>query len=270
MFLNIFKHLLPQAKAWNLTINKRLREFIDGLSQTGDSIATFFDSLWLELFPATTGELTAWEKQFGLRDTGLTTQERRDRLDAAWQALGGQSPRYIQDTLQANGFDVYVHEWWVPGTEPAPGVKACVAPRNPTLYLRRVTGPSAYIVECGELVAECGEVVAEAGNSVDPTGYPLVNKVFVSTPDLITLCGEAVAECGEAEALCGNYIVFTEALREYIIPDDSTKWPYFLYIGGAVFGELARVDPKRREEFEDLCLKICPAQNWIGVIVEYN
>lgn len=269
MFLRIFKHLLPNARAWRITVDKNLRQFFEGLSGVGGGVKTFFDDAWLDIFPKTTREIGAWEKQFGLRDTGITEQQRRDRLDATWKALGGQDPRYIQDTLRANGFNVFLHEWWEPGTEPVPGVKQCVVPRNPLMYLRREFTGASFLVECGVVGAQCGEAFAEAGNSIEPTGYPLVNKIFQTTPDILPLCGEAVAEAGEAEALCGNYTEFRETLREYIVPNDPNKWPYFLYIGGETFGTLAQVDPKRRDEFEALCLKICPAQQWLGMLVEY-
>lgn len=269
IFLRIFKHLLPHARAWQITVDKNLRSFFSGLTGVGSDIKEFIDGVWLDIFPETTRELDLWETQFGLRDTGLTEQERRDRLDATWKSLGGQDPRYIQDTLRANGFDVYVHEWWVPGTEPSVGVKQCVTPRNPLLVLRREFTGVALLVECGEALAACGEALAQAGESLTPRGYPLVNKVFFTAPDVLTLCGEAIAEAGESSALCGNYFEFREILKNYIVPTDVDKWPYFLYIGAETFGQLAQVDPKRRDEFEALCLKICPAQQWLGILVEY-
>ena len=212
-FLRIFKHLLPNARAWYITVDKKLRQFFVGLSSVGEDVKTFFDGVWLDIFPETTRELDSWETQFGLRDTGLTEQERRDRLIATWRALGGQDPTYVQATLRANGFDVYVHEWWEPGSEAAPGVKACATPRNPILHLRREFTGVSLLVECGEVFAACGETTAEAGNSLQPRGYPLVNKVFETIPDIIPLCGEAIAEAGETEILCGNYVKFREVLR---------------------------------------------------------
>lgn len=269
IFLRIFKHLLPNARAWRITIDKKLRQFFEGLSGTGSDVKTFVDEIWLDIFPETTRELTAWEQQFGLRDTGITEQQRRDRLDATWKALGGQDPRYIQDTLQANGFNVFIHEWWTPGTEPAPGVKQCVTPRNPLMFLRREFTGVILEVECGEALAACGEAFAEAGNQLSPVGYPLVNKIVKTEPDIIPLCGEVIAEAGEDNVLCGNYVQFRETIVNNIVPIDESKWPYFLYIGAEVFGDIAQVDPKRRDEFEALCLKICPAQQWLGILVEY-
>lgn len=265
-FLRIFKHLLPHGRAWSLTASKSLRAFFSGLSQTAEDIKIYIDKVWLDIFPETTRDLTNWELQFGLQSSGLTEQERRDRIAAAWKTLGGQDPRYIQDTLQSHGFDVYVHEWWEPGSEPAVGAQACATPRNPLLWLRQ---EFTQLVECGEALAACGEAFAEAGNGLNPIGYPLVNKVLSTVPNFLNLCGENPVEAGEADALCGNYFNFREEYRQYVVPMDPSKWPYFLYIGGETFGQVAQVDPSRKDEFEDLCLKICPAQQWLGMLVEY-
>lgn len=269
IFLRVFKHLLPRARAWRLTVDKKLRKFFEGLSGVSEEIKTYLDGVWLDIFPQDTRELSDWENQFGLPSTGLTEQQRRDRLAAAWKASGGQSPKYIQDTLRANGFDVYVHEWWEPGTEPTPGSATCATPRNPLMYIRREFTGVTLLVECGEPLAACGEEFASSGNSLEPAGYPLVNKILRTVPDILPLCGEETAACGEETALAGNHVAFRTEEQEYIVPRDPTKWPYFLYIGGETFGDIAQVDPKRKDEFERLCLKICPAQQWLGILVEY-
>ena len=242
MFLRIFQHLLPNARAWRITAEKQLREFFEGLSGIGEDVKLFFDQIYLDLFPDDTRELDAWENQFGLVSTGLTDQQRRDRLTAAWQASGGQDPTYIQETLQSNGFPVFVHEFWEPGTEQPVDVPGPPTVRNPFTVLRDDTGIPNYTIECGEALAECGEVGAECGESVDLPGYPLVNKVRTTDGS--------------------SFILYT-------IPVDPTTWPYFLYIGGEVFGDIVTIDPKRQNEFEALMLQICPAQQWIGVLANY-
>jgi len=233
----ITKHLLPVARAWRITTEKQLRQFFVGLSGLEVDVRAFIDGVWSDIGPQTTRELEAWERQFGLRDIVLTEQERRDRLAAAWAATGGQSPRYIQDTLQAAGFDVYVHEWWEPGTEPPLGVSAAATARSPVLWLQSDSGTTRSGVDCGEALAECGEVFAECGNGTEAPGYPLVNR--------------------------GPGVVYT-------VPVDSSKWPYFIYIGAGVFGDMAAVPTARKDEFEALCLGVCPAQNWLGMLVNYS
>lgn len=269
MFFRIFRHLLPNARAWRMVVDKRLRSFFEGLAGSGGLVKSFMDRVYLDLFPQDTRELSAWEQQFALPNTGLDEQQRRDRLAAAWRAVGGQDPDYLQDSLRARGFDVYIHEWWQPGTEPSIGEQAAATPRNPLLWLRREFNDKTFSIQCGEAVAQAGEPEAMCGNSFTPRGYPLVNKVVETIPDVQPLCASPISECGEPAALCGNFVGYRQARKTYIVPDDPEKWPYFLYIGGANFGDVAQVPPSRREEFEDLCLKLCPAQQWLGIIVEY-
>lgn len=269
-FLRLYQHLLPDGRAWRTTVNKRLRQFFKGLTVVPDDVKKSADSVWLDLLPDSTNKLTEWEEEFGLPRNVVSETDRRSRLAGTWRSLvGGQSPRYIQDTLQASGFDVYVHEWWEPSTPPTPGSQGNPAPRNPLMWLRREFTKINLLVECGEDSALCGEAFAEAGNSLEPKGYPLVNKIFETVPNVITLCGEVMAEAGELEASCGNFTEYVDRQEEYIVPSDPSKWPYFLYIGAETFGELALVAPKRRDEFERLCLKICPAQQWLGILVDY-
>jgi len=269
-FLRLYQHLLPDGRAWRTTVNKRLRQFFEGLTVIPEGVKESADSVWEDLLPETTDKLDDWERQFGLSGNVVDEQARRERLAATWLSLaGGQDPRYIQDTLRASGFNVYVHEWWEPSTPPTPGSPADPIARNPILWLRREFTGVSLRVDCGELLAQCGEQFAGAGNGTEPLGYPLVNKILESVPDLFTLCGEAVAEAGEVAASCGNYAELKEVPKTYIVPSDPDKWPYFLYIGGETFGTMAQVDPKRRDEFEALCLKICPTQQWLGVLVEY-
>lgn len=265
------QHLLPNGRAWRTTaVNKQLTKLLTGLSAWGGDVRSALDTDYDELLPGTTGALDEWEDQFGLPPSLTSDPARRTRLDAAWKAVGGQSPRYLQDTLRGAGFDVYVHEWWAPGTEPPIASHACAVARNPLLYLRRDNLPSYPVVDCGEPFAECGEALAECGNAIVPIGYPLVNTVEYSSPDYIVLCGEPLAECGEIDAESGNFLEYEILLRRYTVPTDPTKWPFFWYVGGPVFGQQATVPVSRRDEFEALCLKIGPLHQWIGVMVNYN
>lgn len=252
-----FTHLLPQARAWRINTNKKLTQFFEALE--GDLIP-FYDDIFFDLFPQTTRSLDLWNSQFGLLAYTLTEQQRRDRLDATWKAIGAQDPGYIQKTLQANGFDVYIHEWWEPGPLTA---------RNPLLHLRADSGVEYNFINCGEALAQCGEPGAQCGERKPQVGYALVNLVY-EIVEALAQCGEALAQCGESGAQCDNILGYVEGLKKYVIPSNSLFWPYFLYIGGRVFGDTALVDINRKSEFEELCLRICPAQQWLGMIIEYN
>ena len=239
--INIFKHLLPTGRAWSITADKNLRKFFDSLVSTVQDPRDFADKIFLDIFPLTTRFLSEWETQFGLSNVRLSDSARRSRLDAAWKNSGGQSPGYIQQLLQDNGFDVYVHDWWVPGTEPPIGTVGAADPRNPFLVLNPEYSVTLPGVDCGEALAACGESFAECGNGpVGLVGYPLVNKFIYDSDEI-----------------------------GYTIPVDSTKWPFFMYVGGLNYGEIAEIPAIRRFEFEELLLRTRPSQLWIGVIVRY-
>lgn len=239
MFLRIFKHLLPNAKAWRITIDKNLRRFFEGLTGTGEDVKEFYDDIYDDIDPDTTRQLAEWEAQFGLFPGNLTEQERRDRLDATWKATGGQSPSYIQATLQAAGFDVYVHEWWEPiGGRSGGSVDGDVTPtvRNPLVVLNDGTGVILFVAGDGVTSMVDGAIEAVDGAVGGPTGYALVNNI----------------------------------LGDNIIANVPANFPYFLYIGGQTFPDHATVPGSRRGEFETLCLKTCPAQQWLGILVDYS
>lgn len=271
-FLRLYQHLLPDGRAWRTTINKRLRQFFQGLTVIPEDVKHAADQNFEDIFPATTTRIGEWEEQFGLQGLGVTEQERRDRLAATWlQLVGGQSPRYIQDTLQAAGFNVYVHEWWepVPGRPYGGSVDGNATPtaRDPFDYLWDGVSPREFIGS-GHDLAYCGGDVAFANSQIDPPGFVLVNKVREKSQTPIG-SGHVSAVCGGALAASGaETLDFKE--KDYQIPNDPDAFPYFLYIGGETFPEVATVSAQRRDEFEELCLKICPAQQWLGILVNYT
>jgi len=267
-FFEIIEHLLPHSTAWKLTINKRLKDFISGLSHFPLDIKNFIDLIFMDIFPFTTRQLDEWENQFGLINNNLTDTQRRVRLDSFWKDRGGQSPRYIQDVLQKNGFDIYIHEWWESGTEPPVSIKICTTPRNPLNYLSE-DGIIRYSIQCGEPLSQCGEPLSQCGESISGLGYALVNKIYVSA--LINFqCGEILGQCGELFAQCGDVLGYSQKLKKYTIPNDVSKFPYFLYFGGENFGEFAIIGNNRKDELENLILKIIPAQQWAGLLVQYS
>lgn len=263
VFLRVFKHLLPRGRAWSITADKPLRRFFEGLTGLAADVRLFVDLMWLDVRPQDTRELATWGAQFALVNPS------RESLAAAWSATGGQDPAYIQATLRAAGFDVFVHDWWEPGTRPAVGVQAQATARNPLLYLRATTDTRALKVECGEALAACGEAWADAGNRLNPIGYPLVNRASESRRlDYMAFAGP-YSYMGEPLASMDSHTAHHDFTVDYEVPNDPTVWPYFLYIGGAEFGTMAKVPQVRQNELEGLLLKMTPAHLWVGVLVEF-
>lgn len=185
LFFRIFQHLLPDAIAWRIrqgstpwiigdgskigdpglkfggTAGGRfIDRFFEGLAAPFVSVRKFVDDVYLDLFPASTREISEWENQFGLTAAG-SDDDRRDNIAAAWQSQGGQSPRYLQDVLQAAGFDVFVHEWFSSGPP--------YVARDPRLH---TNVPLYGLTQCGEALAQCGEELAVCDNSLsNEAGY---------------------------------------------------------------------------------------------------
>jgi hypothetical protein len=270
--LDTFKHLLPRAKTWSLTATTTLRSFFVGLSSEPVSIREFIDKIYEDRDPALTRELSAYEQQFALPTSNLTNAQRRDRLSAAWSALGGQSPRYIQDILQAAGFDVYVHEWWVPSVaHPSGGsVNNDAAPvaRVPFDYIDDGSGGLPFLMYDNGADAMDNGADAMDGAAGAPTGYLLVNKTVIPYEDSAS-DGYSGMNDG-AEMAQDNRVLRSYPPKNYVIPADSTKYPYFIYIGGSIFPGQSVIPNSRRSEFEDLCLKICPSEQWLGILVTYS
>lgn len=228
-----FQHLLPRALAWRTTIATSLRRYVQGLGAFAGDVRTFIDLVYLDLFPPTTRELAAWETEFALPGTG-TEGDRRLRLAAAWRAQGGQSPDYIQSVVQAAGFtNVFIHEWWSSGP---PFI--ALDPRN---YTRQ---PLSGHYQCE---------ATSPWQCFDPApSEPLA------------------PHCDDTLASNPGYIVNLDLTPRAPpgVPDDPAFWPYFLYFSGEVFPELAPVDATRLAELEELLLRICPAQQWIVLLVD--
>lgn len=285
-WLEVYKHLLPSGIAWSITVDKMLRRFIDGLTELPADVKTYLDAVFLDLIPSTTTKVSRWLVQFNIVASGNEAQDRQT-LDGAWRLNEYQSPKQIQDTIQAAGFDIYIHEWWE-----LPVVGSPIA-KNPFLYLASleeatislagapqmlsggsgaVSGGLGFVVapysltSCDEPIMLCDEPEALCDNSIIPVGYPLVNKTGLPavntipgpTPSVITACDADFMFCDEPDAECDNF--------QNLNVNSSS---YILYFAGEVFPDVVEVDIARKDELETLLLKICPTEQWLGLLIKY-
>ena len=238
--INTIRHLLPRSTVWNIMFDRPFTRLVKGIAPTMDAARTDSDLVYLDLFPQTTRALDAWERQWSLpASSALTEQERRDRLEGEWRSVGGQSPHYITTTLQAHGFSVYTHEWWTIAAHGYP------QPRDPRAYLR-----SEF-------------------NGSDPDGYLICDIIRTSRKVDEIGAGEAWAEAGEDRAVAGYYLEHQVTFVGYTASDDPDDWHTYLYIGGETFPDTVTIPTARRQEFEQLCRKLCPAQHCLVLRVQY-
>jgi hypothetical protein len=177
LFFRQIQHLLPRARAWRLTlVDKTLRKYLQGIAAWTESARDFIDLAYIDLFASETRELDEWEYQFGLVQAA-TALARREQLAGAWAATGGQSPRYLQDVVQAAGFDVWIHEWWY-FTGPDRFT------RNPRDY---TDDPLLGTTQCGEALAQCGERNAVCNRFLaNFPGYLVNVDLTQSAPPVVT------------------------------------------------------------------------------------
>lgn len=253
LFFRAIRHLLPTGAAWQVTVDKHLRRFFLGLSEQPAETKTFIDNVYLDLFPETTRELNEWERQFGLALTDTSGGDLdpevingRLLLAAEWRATGGQSPSYIQGVLQAAGFDVYIHEWWSSGPP--------YVARDPRDY---TDNPLIGSWQC---------------TGFDGGGLPLPTQPQCTGYDVNGTPLATQPQCNRWLANETHYLVNLDLTRRAPppVPDDPTKWPYFMYVGGENFPDHAVVDITRRAEFERLLLKLRPTHNWIVTLIDYE
>lgn len=254
LFFRVFQHLLPDSIAWRIlkrsqpwvigdghsigdaglrvggtTGGRTIERWFEGLARLPESVRTFIDLAYLDLFPSSTRQLDIWENQFGL-ETASIDADRRARLAGEWKATGGQSPRYIQDVLHAAGFNIYVHEWWDPDTD---------ALRDPHNY---TVPPTMGTVQC----AGPGQWQCAAGGS----GQGQCNAFLANEPHYLV-----------------NDLLDRQAPPP--VPADPARWPRFVYFGAEVFPVHAQVFASRRKELERLVLKLRPTQLWVVMLVDY-
>jgi hypothetical protein len=254
MSLNLWKAALPQSRMFSLIITKTLRLFYQGLTYP-QYYRDLFDATYKQLDPQVTDNLLRWEDQFYLPSSGLTEQERRDRLEATWKMTGGQSPAYLQSILRGYGFDVYVHDWWMPDEQildlTMGSDDAFMGGENAFMGAQTVEYPVPW--NPNDLL-------------VSPY-YPLVNRVSAVRFQPLTMGGEN-AHMGGDDAFMGNLVEIDDP-EFYPIPSDPVKWRGFVYVAGETMPNTATVPLARQDEFEELILSIFPADKWVGVLVDF-
>lgn len=233
----VIQKLLPRGLAWqtHAPTAKRLRQYLEGLGGFAGEVRAFIDGVFLDLFPETTRELAAWEKQFALNGGG-SDAERRAKLAAAWAMQGGQSPDYIERTLHTAGFTtVFVHEWW------DDSVPYEIVTRDPRPYVNQ---PLIGQYQCEPSTPwQCWQ--PEPGQPLAP-------------------------HCDDTLVNDPGYLVNLDLTRRAPppMPDDEMSWRYVFYIGGENFPDRALVPASRLDELKALILQIKPAQQWVVLLVD--
>jgi len=229
-------------------------------------------SLFLRVFQHLLPDAAAWRLPYGgtLRKffEGLAgaPADARAFTDAVYEDLFPATTRQLSEWesqlgLTANALEAVrranlAAEWVATGGQSPSYIQGVLQTAGFDVYVHEwwESGPNPYVAR-------------------DPRAYtiePLIGTIQ---------CGEPLAQCGEPLAESSNVLVneplylVNKDLTERApppIPDDETKWPFFLYIGAETYPEFASVPLSRKTEFHRLILKIRPTQLWVVTLVDYG
>jgi hypothetical protein len=256
MSRKLIRLLLPRSWFWQSATSK-----LDGvwtvIADQANAIKLRMQQVIRDAYPRFTSKLDDWEEELGLpTNLSLSEDERRERIEGKLFQNNTGSLASIQEKLQRYGFDLYVHA-------PYQGGQFV----NPNDYLASAATPPK-VLTLGS--ATLGSEQARLGAiSALPEGYPLVNIAYYLAQPVLTL---GSATLGSSTARLGAKIdvpYIVPSRNAYQIPTDPDKFPFFIYIGGASFGEFTTISNSRRFELERLLLQITPKHIWKGMLINY-
>ena len=234
-YFKIFKYLFPRSNSFILFVQKKLTQFIEGLTALPDDFRTYIDNIYFDLFPDTTRAIELWENEFGIVPDTTDLATRRQNVDNRWKLKGGQGPDYIENTLVNAGFPVQVHEN-IPPVDPSTLIS-----NNDLL----VNGPIVIFIGPEYLIVAGGQN-SFAGNNKAFSGYfeditdPVLKEYEIPTdPD--------------------TWPYF------WFIGGNATR---------NVSNELTNIDRvviplEDINEFITLILKIKPVHTWVGLAIDF-
>lgn len=280
-FLRIFRHLLPNARAWRLPVEPATiyaitsnsgslytsgdgsstsgaREYVKSIYNTmlapARYLYKFFRGLAeypevikssIDLVYLDVFPETTREIDRWVDQFNLTVsnaeEDKRAAVSAAWKSQGGQGLDYLQDILHSAGFTNVFIHEW--WTDIGGGAHTT---KDPFTY---IDAPNNPLPGGGFLLVNKGPTVAEK-----------LYGVYMEAPD---------SDFGSIESEFTDVEGFTFIPVEYDLPTDSNTWPYFIYVGAQTFPNHAEIDVNRQLEFERLLLAYFPNQQWIGALIDY-
>lgn len=108
----VYNALMPPGAIWEPEEGKDFDKLLDGMAENAEVVRAFLAALADIRRPSKTVILSDLEKEFGIvTNTNLTDDDRRTQLAAVKSAKGGNGSKdFLEDSLQAAGFNVFVYE----------------------------------------------------------------------------------------------------------------------------------------------------------------
>ena len=195
-------------------------------------------------------DATNWERVLGLFISGLTLEERKTAILRKQNYPNGIFERayrqYVEDQLQAAGFDVYVHE------------------------NRFEDGSGGWeVVDPDDLAGQAYQLgffefgVAEFGGQSDGFDYTIVaNHIDEDEDSTFFDIGVNEIQLGQWEFGVGQFQTGNSISRQ-------EQLRYSFFIGGSVWPSIANVSLDRKNEFRQLILTLKQLHNVVFLLINY-
>jgi len=241
------RQLFPTGKAFGNKLNGVNEKLFTATDENMSELATdsrgVLDSILPDNDNFTTGDATRWEERLGMiTNTAVSLADRKlaiiRKMNHPGDIPARQSRDYLQDRLQAAGFDVYVYE------------------NNTGLSFQDILNNGLNASEMG--ASEMGE--SEMINS--ETYYP----------EWFTNIEMGTAEMGAAQMGGSTFTNLIANSLDLAIDesfDVGANNIRTFVIGGPTFGSTADVLAIRETEFRQLVLRLKPVKSVAGIFINY-
>ena len=173
--------LLPKGSIWDLDEAGDLYKLLEGSGDNHTTIYEYLKTLAYIREPLQTSILPDLEKEYGLLlNTSLTDQERRDYLHGvAYAPRSTGTHEYLQEQLQAAGFNVQVHVN-SPAVDPARfyGGAGGEMVTNNVVYDRTIVEARKYQALWGYVFVVGGDAVRDADGSLAVVAPVIISSVL--------------------------------------------------------------------------------------------
>jgi len=280
---------LPPGPIWYPAPEGDFDDLLDGMGENAQRQYESFSDLRYVREPLFTPILKDLEKEYGiLTQDNLSEEDRRSQLHSRVYARPGFGLDYMQERIQAAGFDLVVQAndpavdpalllgnqyWTVAGGSPGVGG----FPVQWAGYYTNPVGPPIYesiagYKAGGELLVN-GKIFAPLGLAPDPYA--------VQVPNYLCCAGFAGMVAGSRYAYAGYFLSMLRRPVEYPIPplEKAGYWPLIFFVAKSFSGwDQEPPDPRavpgdvpatRVPELKRIILRHKPLHTWCGLIINY-
>ena len=239
IFRKLTKQLMPSGRAFRMLPGGNLDKFSDGINDSENELIANVKSIYDSIFPDnlnfTVDDATNWERTLGVISNSATDLEDRKsalirKLNPPGSIKPRQSYRYLQKSLRAAGFDVYVY------------------PNRfyDDVLLKYVTKPlSEFAISSSEYEVQHGQIVHGQSQHGQTNHYKIVNSIYSSVDSTFDvgdelfhtffICGvtegvnavisasrevefrELVLRIKPVQSVCYPLVSFTETIIDYLL-----------------------------------------------------